>query len=125
METPQAVPGSAAHRWDGLHCSFTMERPARGVVVLRIAGHDVGEFGDAPLRALEDYLSADGTIMLFVDARDTEGASIEVSGAWAQWLAAHRARCARLAMLPGSRSEERRVGKECASTCRSRWYPHP
>src|SRR3546814_2345311 len=41
--------------------------------------------------------------MLFVDARDTEGASIEVSGAWARWLAAHRTRCARIAMLPGSR----------------------
>src|SRR3546814_11424781 len=23
-----------------------------------------------------------------------------------------------------SRSEERRVGKECVSTCRSRWWPH-
>ena len=103
METPQAITGRAVHRWDGMHCTFTMERPARGVVVLRIAGHDVGEFGDAPLRALEGHLSADGTIMLFVDARDTEGASIDVSGAWARWLAAHRARCARIAMLPGSR----------------------
>src|SRR3546814_13966747 len=24
---------------------------------------------------------------------------------------------------PGTRSEERRVGKECVSTCRSRWTP--
>src|SRR3546814_15689195 len=80
-----------------------MERPARGVVVLRIAGHDVGEFGDAPLRALEGYLSADATIALFIDARDTEGASDAVSGPWARWLAAHRTTCARLAMLPGSR----------------------
>src|SRR3546814_20829307 len=24
-----------------------------------------------------------------------------------------------------SRSEERRVGKECVSTCRSRWWPYP
>src|SRR3546814_20296283 len=24
----------------------------------------------------------------------------------------------------GSRSEERRVGKECVSTCRSRWWPY-
>src|SRR3546814_13696744 len=27
----------------------------------------------------------------------------------------------RLGNLPGARSEERRVGKECVSTCRSRW----
>src|SRR3546814_19949998 len=26
-------------------------------------------------------------------------------------------------MVPGDRSEERRVGKECVSTCRSRWCP--
>src|SRR3546814_13495879 len=25
----------------------------------------------------------------------------------------------------GLRSEERRVGKECVSTCRSRWAPYP
>src|SRR3546814_4162842 len=25
----------------------------------------------------------------------------------------------------GDRSEERRVGKECVSTCRSRWSPYP
>src|SRR3546814_12019273 len=26
--------------------------------------------------------------------------------------------------VSGSRSEERRVGKECVSTCRSRWSPY-
>src|SRR3546814_4333480 len=26
---------------------------------------------------------------------------------------------------PAARSEERRVGKECVSTCRSRWAPYP
>src|SRR3546814_14968613 len=27
--------------------------------------------------------------------------------------------------VPSNRSEERRVGKECVSTCRSRWSPYP
>src|SRR3546814_11937984 len=27
--------------------------------------------------------------------------------------------------VDGARSEERRVGKECVSTCRSRWSPYP
>src|SRR3546814_11686392 len=31
--------------------------------------------------------------------------------------------CAGLVLAPGVRSEERRVGKECVSTCRSRWSP--
>src|SRR3546814_18349159 len=29
------------------------------------------------------------------------------------------------AIIGGGRSEERRVGKECVSTCRSRWSPDP
>src|SRR3546814_3316680 len=29
-----------------------------------------------------------------------------------------------LALVVGIRSEERRVGKECVSTCRSRWSPY-
>src|SRR3546814_12033133 len=32
---------------------------------------------------------------------------------------------ASVARLLGSRSEERRVGKECVSTCRTRWSPDP
>src|SRR3546814_15942579 len=30
----------------------------------------------------------------------------------------------RIKLLPEGRSEERRVGKECVSTCRSRWSPY-
>src|SRR3546814_10008836 len=29
-----------------------------------------------------------------------------------------------MAMVSANRSEERRVGKECVSTCRSRWSPY-
>src|SRR3546814_1680120 len=40
-----------------------------------------------------------------------------------QLLAALRGRGGRA--HGGERSEERRVGKECVSTCRSRWSPYP
>src|SRR3546814_19758662 len=30
----------------------------------------------------------------------------------------------RMRLIDGLRSEERRVGKECVSTCRSRWSPY-
>src|SRR3546814_4891906 len=39
-----------------------------------------------------------------------------------RWLRALSHRQAR--GLPNTRSEERRVGKECVSTCRSRWSPY-
>src|SRR3546814_4788373 len=37
---------------------------------------------------------------------------------------APRLRGVRVPALPQDRSEERRVGKECGSTCRSRWSPY-
>src|SRR3546814_19720531 len=39
------------------------------------------------------------------------------------WLAKDWA-CDPACMQVGERSEERRVGKECVSTCRSRWSPY-
>jgi hypothetical protein len=36
----------SAVRFDGAHCSIVIERPSPCVVVLRISGRDVGEFGD-------------------------------------------------------------------------------
>src|SRR3546814_14031925 len=41
-------------------------------------------------------------------------------------LLAHRlsARSCRPALMTDIRSEERRVGKECVSTCRTRWSPY-
>src|SRR3546814_17238999 len=38
--------------------------------------------------------------------------------------ASHWARSARASARLRRRSEERRVGKECVSTCRSRWSPY-
>src|SRR3546814_1454967 len=41
------------------------------------------------------------------------------------WLRAGEAAADRVRDQPdGRRSEERRVGKECVSTCRSRWSPY-
>src|SRR3546814_12740429 len=42
------------------------------------------------------------------------------SAAWACWLARRQT----FSGVAGMRSEERRVGKECVSTCRSRWPPY-
>lgn len=90
-------------RYDGVHCSFAIERPAPGVVVLRISGTDVGELGDAPMQGLDDCLAGAAPVQFFIDARETRGASIGVSGEWALWLGARKARFNRISMLVGSR----------------------
>ena len=90
-------------RFDGLHCSLLIEKPSDRVLVLRISGTDVGEFGDAPMKALDDWIHGSGTVDVFIDARDVRGASIEVSADWAGWLNAHKPVLGSVTMLTGSR----------------------
>ena len=90
-------------RYDGVHCNLRIQQWTPGVVVLRISGSDVGEFGDAPMVELNHRFAGAEPIELFVDARDVQGASIEVSGAWAQWLGANKLRLQHISMLTGSR----------------------
>ncbi len=88
--------------FEGLHSTMVLTRPARHVVVLTITGRDAGEHGDRPLRALDDELQL-GPFALFIDARGTQGASIDVSNVWAQWLRTHRDHLLEVHMLTGSR----------------------
>src|SRR3546814_12879271 len=66
--------------------------------------------GGIPTAAVADYYRrrAEGGVGLIV----TEGVAID-----------HLAAVDKMA-IPRMRSEERRVGKECVSTCRSRWSPY-
>jgi hypothetical protein len=89
--------------WEGVHCNLAIDRPGARVVVIRLAGWDAGEFGDVPMTELAKDLAKPGLIELYVDARAVKGASIEVSGEWAQWLAKNRSRFAHISMLTGSR----------------------
>ena len=88
-------------KYEGINSGLAVERPRPGVVVVRLAGWDTGEFGDAPMKELAKDL-ATGPIQLFIDARAVKGASIDVSNEWAQWLRANRARFAQISMLTAS-----------------------
>lgn len=90
-------------RFEGLHCSLVIQRPAANLIVLVFQGIDAGELGDAPFRALADDLRGEQLVALFIDARDTSSASISVSGEWAAWLGRHRERFDHISMLSGSR----------------------
>jgi hypothetical protein len=92
--------------FDGIHCSLSIQKVAGGVVILKISGTDIGEFGDAPMQALQECLAGAGPVHLFIDARDVRGASIDVSGEWAGWLREHKADLKNISMLTGSRFVE-------------------
>ena len=84
-------------------CSFLIERRGATLVYVRILGHDIGEFGDLPMRCIEAFLPPALPVQLFVDARGARGASMDVSNAWSAWLGRNRARFAGIHMLAGSR----------------------
>ena len=88
---------------EALHCTIRIERPTGGVVVVTVEGVDVGELGEAPFEALEPLLEGPAAIDLFIDARNTKGASVEVSGAWALWFMRRRERLRSVNMLTRSR----------------------
>ncbi len=95
-----AKPNKVSH--EGVHCRLDIERPGPGVVVVRLAGWDAGEFGDAPMQELGKDLAGTQLLELFIDARAVRGASIEVRAEWAQWLGKHRERFEHISMLTGS-----------------------
>jgi len=89
-------------RFEGVHCAIEIRRLTDRVTVLVISGRDAGELGDAPFRELAHDLEV-GELELFVDARDTIGVHLDVSGQWAAWLQKHQLRFRRIHMLTGSR----------------------
>jgi hypothetical protein len=96
-------PEAQAIRYDGVHCNLLLEKLLGQVLVLKISGTDVGEFGEAPMKTLSAWLEDIRPVDLFIDAREVRGASIAVSGEWASWLTSHRSALRSITMLTGSR----------------------
>jgi hypothetical protein len=95
------VEAAESVEFEGINASITIKRQAN-VVIVTICGTDVGELNDAPLKALDEQLAL-GSFVLFIDARRTKGASVDVSNLWARWLRKNRDDLIRVHMLTGSR----------------------
>lgn len=83
--------------------TLSIDTPAPGIVVLTVSGHDIGQFGSEPIKRLESGLADDENFELYIDARRSQGVSVEVSSEWALWLGANQSRFERIHMLTGSR----------------------
>src|SRR3546814_15300812 len=83
-------------------------RPRSGERAVRKSGL-IGESGDLALRRLLDQAGGGGGANLLITVYDDFITQATGKGT--------RLECC-------ERSEERRVGKECVSTCRSRWSPY-
>lgn len=87
--------------WEAPHSVLCLRRPAAGVVVLEISGSDVGEHGTGPFEELADDVQR-GKFVLFVDAQESRGVTVDVSSDWCRWLARHRDTLLGVHMLTGS-----------------------
>src|SRR3546814_13456438 len=77
-----------------------------------------GDIGPGTLAAFRAYRKARGT--------EADAVMLKALNALqgARYIELAQKRGANESFLYGWRSEERRVGKECVSTCRSRWSPY-
>jgi len=88
---------------EGINCELVIRRPSPGTVLAVFKGHDTGEFDKAPFGELAADLEQHAPINLFIDGRETLAASLDVSGAWAEWMKVNHNKIARLDILCGSR----------------------
>jgi hypothetical protein len=86
----------------GRGSSMTLTRVRPGVMLVRIAGYDRGEFGDAPFDLMQAEAQRWGKIELFVDATETPGAVTTVREMWTEWFKVHRSQLIRVHAVSGS-----------------------
>src|SRR3546814_20148230 len=81
-----------------------------------------------PIEPANDLFILDlGVAAIFADGAPVHGHRIFVDQSFADQLRDHRGHPARAIIILAqkfARSEERRAGKECVRTCRSRWSPY-
>lgn len=98
-----ASPGRRSERtWQGTSSSIGISRPRSGIVLVVITGTDIGEHGEAPFEELSNDLGSE-PVELFVDARHSQGVTLDVSGRWARWFSQNREALHSVHMLTGSR----------------------
>jgi hypothetical protein len=90
--------------YEGIYCTMTVQQLSDDVVVVRIEGTDIGEFGERPLRMMDRVIATTGDrpLSLFIDARAVRGASLTASSAWGVWLTMHSSSLRRVHMLARS-----------------------
>ena len=83
-------------------CTFAYKRLRPGALLVKIAGHDTGQFGTSTLDEIRMELLRHRPLELFVDASAAEGAAVTVSDDWTHFFALNRDHLRRVSVLVGS-----------------------
>jgi hypothetical protein len=86
--------------------SFTYERVRPGVLLVSVAGSDMGQFGTASLDEVRLEMLRQRPVELFVDAAAAQLVSVPVSKEWTQFFSLNREHLSRVSVLVGSRAIE-------------------
>lgn len=84
--------------------TFEFSRPRAGALLVTIGGLDTGQFGPSPLDEVTAALDREGSLELFVDAREAVGAAPKVSDEWTRFFSVQRGRLRRVHVLVGSKA---------------------
>jgi hypothetical protein len=83
--------------------SFEFARPRPGRLLVTIKGMDNGQFGPSTLDEITAALNREGSIELFIDARDALGVTAGVSDEWTRFFIAQQSRLRRVHVLAASK----------------------
>lgn len=78
---------------------FIFERPGVGKLLVTVLGHDRGQFGTSTLDEIVYAIQREGTVELFIDAREAKGIAVAVSDAWTRFFTANQDKLKRVHVL--------------------------
>ena len=84
--------------------TFEFARPRPGRLLVTIRGMDKGQFGPSTLDEITAALDREGSLELFIDARDALGVAVSVSEEWTRFFSVQRGRLRRVHVLAGSKA---------------------
>ncbi len=103
VEVKREMLSNGALRLTSGDCVFLYQRPKPGVLNVRITGHDTGQFGTTTLDEIRAEIGRQGSLQLFVDAREAFGAAVSVSDEWTRFFSLNRDKLSRVSVLVGSK----------------------
>jgi hypothetical protein len=101
--TRELLPGGVVRLSSG-KATFEFARTRPGRLLVTISGMDRGQFGPSTLDEITAALDREGSLELFIDAREAVGAAVTVSDEWTRFFSVQRARLRRVHVLAGSKA---------------------
>ena len=101
--TRELLPGGVVRLSSG-KSTFEFARTRPGRLLVTISGMDKGQFGPSTLDEITAALHREGSLELFIDAREAVGVTASVSEEWTRFFTVQRTKLRRVHVLAGSKA---------------------